>query len=133
MPLHITSDARSESRMKQGSDGLTSQPCADAGDPCPALAPEASPSAALAQWMMQRGYATGHGDTFADLLAELTAQHDAPTPIDLLRRLDIANEADGSRLVVMAQSPSNYHNWTKAVGKFTAGEVRKAIAKAASR
>lgn len=45
MTLHITSDARSESRMKQGSDGLTSQPCADAGDPCPALAPDATPSA----------------------------------------------------------------------------------------
>ena len=28
----------------------------------------------LAQWMMQRGYATGHGDTMEDLLEELDWQ-----------------------------------------------------------
>jgi len=28
----------------------------------------------VAQWMMQRGYATGHGDTIEDLLAELDWQ-----------------------------------------------------------
>jgi hypothetical protein len=28
----------------------------------------------LAQWMIQRGYATGHGDTVADLLHELDWQ-----------------------------------------------------------
>ncbi len=28
----------------------------------------------LAQWMMQRGYATGHGDTIEDLLVELDMQ-----------------------------------------------------------
>jgi len=28
----------------------------------------------VAQWMMQRGYATGHGDTTEDLLAELDWQ-----------------------------------------------------------
>jgi hypothetical protein len=28
----------------------------------------------LAQWMMQHGYATGHGDTMEDLLAELDIQ-----------------------------------------------------------
>lgn len=28
----------------------------------------------LAQWMMQRGYATGHGDTLEDLLQELDWQ-----------------------------------------------------------
>lgn len=28
----------------------------------------------LAQWMIQRGYATGHGDTIEDLLAELEWQ-----------------------------------------------------------
>lgn len=28
----------------------------------------------LAQWMMQRGYATGHGDTMEDLLVELDWQ-----------------------------------------------------------
>ena len=28
----------------------------------------------LAQWMMQRGYATGHGDTMEDLLVELDIQ-----------------------------------------------------------
>jgi hypothetical protein len=30
----------------------------------------------VAQWMMQRGYATGHGDTTEDLLRELTWQVD---------------------------------------------------------
>lgn len=29
----------------------------------------------LALWMIENSYATGHGDTFADLLAELTWQH----------------------------------------------------------
>ena len=29
----------------------------------------------LAIWMIENSYATGHGDTFADLLAELTWQH----------------------------------------------------------
>jgi hypothetical protein len=28
----------------------------------------------LARWMMQHGYATGHGDTMEDLLAELDIQ-----------------------------------------------------------
>ena len=28
----------------------------------------------LAQWMMQHGYATGHGDTMEDLLVELDVQ-----------------------------------------------------------
>ena len=28
----------------------------------------------LAQWMIQRGYATGHGDTIEDLLQELDSQ-----------------------------------------------------------
>jgi hypothetical protein len=28
----------------------------------------------LAQWMMQHGYATGHGDTMEDLLVELDIQ-----------------------------------------------------------
>lgn len=28
----------------------------------------------VAQWMMMRGYATGHGDTVEDMLAELEAQ-----------------------------------------------------------
>ena len=28
----------------------------------------------IAQWMMARGYATGHGDTVADLLKELEWQ-----------------------------------------------------------
>ena len=28
----------------------------------------------LAQWMMERGYATGHGDTIEDLLQELEWQ-----------------------------------------------------------
>lgn len=28
----------------------------------------------LAQWMMERGYATGHGDTIEDLLTELEWQ-----------------------------------------------------------
>lgn len=28
----------------------------------------------LAQWMMQHGYATGHGDTIEDLLVELDIQ-----------------------------------------------------------
>jgi hypothetical protein len=28
----------------------------------------------LAHWMMQRGYATGHGDTMEDLLVELDIQ-----------------------------------------------------------
>lgn len=29
---------------------------------------------AIAQWMIERGYATGHGDTVNDLLDELTSQ-----------------------------------------------------------
>lgn len=28
----------------------------------------------VARWMMERGYATGHGDTLADLLVELEGQ-----------------------------------------------------------
>jgi hypothetical protein len=28
----------------------------------------------VAQWMIQRGYATGHGDTVEDLLVELEGQ-----------------------------------------------------------
>jgi endonuclease YncB( thermonuclease family) len=28
----------------------------------------------IAVWMIERGYATGHGDTIEDLLAELEAQ-----------------------------------------------------------
>jgi hypothetical protein len=56
-------------------------------------------------------------------------RHLAPSPADLLRRLTISDEAGASRLVVMAQSPSNYHHWTKAVGQFTAAEVRASLAK----
>lgn len=39
---------------------------------------DAEPSAArelLAQWMLQSSYATGHGDTVEDLIAELQWQH----------------------------------------------------------
>lgn len=32
---------------------------------------------AVARWMMQQGYATGHGDTVEDLLRELEAQAQA--------------------------------------------------------
>lgn len=45
--------------------------------PSPALrgADTASePSAAVAMWMIARGYATGHGDTIGDMLGELEAQ-----------------------------------------------------------
>lgn len=31
-------------------------------------------TAQVAAWMMERGYATGHGDTVADLLGELEGQ-----------------------------------------------------------
>ncbi len=32
------------------------------------------PRETLARWMMERGYATGHGDSIEDLLAELDWQ-----------------------------------------------------------
>lgn len=36
------------------------------------------PREAVAQWMIKRGYATGHGDTIEDLLAELEGQLKIP-------------------------------------------------------
>jgi hypothetical protein len=66
-------------------------------------------------------------------LDEVLAMIDAlnvASPADLLSRLDLSGEAAESRLVVMAQSSANYHHWTKAVGHFTAAEVRAALKKA---
>jgi len=34
----------------------------------------ANPDNDVAKWMISRGYATGHGDTTEDMLAELEAQ-----------------------------------------------------------
>lgn len=64
---------------------------------------------ALAKWMMQHGYATGHGDTSADLVNELdwqhkekinslTAEHDAWKK--LADDLFFADEAEGTVMKV---------------------------------
>lgn len=37
-----------------------------------------SATQAVAEWMIQHGYATGHGDTLDDLLTELVAHTSAP-------------------------------------------------------
>ena len=42
----------------------------------------------VAAWMMQRGYATGHGDTIEDLLTELDWQ--------IAERIDAAIRAKGN-------------------------------------
>ena len=38
------------------------------------MSTETAAREAVAKWMIERGYATGHGDTIDDLLAELVAQ-----------------------------------------------------------
>ncbi|NDE55191.1 MAG: hypothetical protein EB069_11635, partial [Actinobacteria bacterium] len=40
--------------------------------------PHLSDKEKLAQWIIQRGYATGHGDTIEDLLNELEWQKQEP-------------------------------------------------------
>lgn len=66
-----------------------------------------------------------------DLREALRLAH-ADTAEALLSRIGLFGMPDSERLVVMAQNPNNYHNWSLSVGKFTAGEVRRAIAKATS-
>jgi hypothetical protein len=48
----------------------------------------------------------------------------------LLRRIETTGMPDGERLIVHAQNPAGNYYWTKPVGRFTAGEIRAAIAKA---
>ncbi len=64
----------------------------------------------LAQWMIQHGYATGHGDTMEDLLAELDWQIaenwtramingvEAGRKDEALQRLNKAAEDNGEEL-----------------------------------
>lgn len=49
-----------------------------------------------------------------------------PTARELLRRLDTVGELSESRLIVMAQNTHDFR-WTKALGQFTADEVRAAL------
>lgn len=64
-----------------------------------------------------------------ELMREVIATLTKPTAEDLLGRLDLKGQDDKSRLVVMAQNPAGNYHWTLAVGRFTAGEVRGALAK----
>ena len=54
------------------------------------------------------------------------------TADELLESIDLSGQPDSSRLVVMAQNPADNHHWSKSVGKFTAGQVREALAKRAA-
>lgn len=86
----------------------------------------------FAVWMMANGYATGHGDTFEDLLGEFSAQHaertrPRPTSRELLSALRLDGLPNDHRLIVMCQNPANNHHWSKAVGGFTAGDVRDSL------
>lgn len=49
------------------------------------------------------------------------------TAAGLLGLLRLEGEQDGSRLIVHAQNPAGNYYWTKAVGGFTAGQVRAAL------
>ena len=65
----------------------------------------------LAQWMIQHGYTTGHGDTMEDLLAELDWQIAENWTRAMINGVETEREACAKVLDVMAEKDklSNYY------------------------